>query len=115
MAVIGIDLGTTNSCAAALARGEPRVIPTAEGDRVTPSVVAFDAHGRSLVGTAAKRQALVNPENTIFSMKRFIGRSFGSPPVQQLLDKLPYHVSGSPQGDVRIDVQGQPHSPEASR
>ena len=80
--IIGIDLGTTNSVVAAMEGGEPQVIPNAEGSRITPSVVAFTKSGERLVGQVAKRQAITNPENTIFAVKRLIGRRFEDPEVQ---------------------------------
>ena len=93
--VIGIDLGTTNSCMAVLEGGEPTVIPNAEGGRTTPSVVAFSKSGERLVGSVARRQAVTNPENTVFSIKRFMGRKFGD--VSEEMKIVPYHVSRPPQ------------------
>ena len=88
--VIGIDLGTTNSCMAVLEGGEPTVIPNSEGGRTTPSVVAFSKSGERLVGSVARRQAVTNPENTVFSIKRFMGRKYGD--VAQEMSIVPYHV-----------------------
>ena len=90
--VIGIDLGTTNSCMAVMEGGEPTVIPNAEGGRTTPSVVAFTKDGQRLVGTPAKRQAVTNPKNTIFSIKRLIGRSYKSTEVQTAKTRMPYEI-----------------------
>ena len=90
--VIGIDLGTTNSCVAVMSGGDPVVIANAEGARTTPSVVAITDKGERLVGQIAKRQAITNPENTIFSVKRLMGRKFHSKQVQEALKRLPYKV-----------------------
>ena len=92
--VIGIDLGTTNSCMAVMEGGEPVVIPNAEGARMTPSVVAITKTGERLVGQVAKRQAVTNPENTVFCIKRFMGRKFNDPEVQRDLKLVPYKVDG---------------------
>ncbi len=112
MAVIGIDFGTTNSCAAILQGDEPAIIVNAEGERVTPSVVAIGRNGDRLIGNAAKRQAIVNPENTIFSVKRFIGRPFHSGPIQEYVKRFPFKITESPKGDVRFDASGKKFSPE---
>src|SRR5207237_5928708 len=106
---IGIDLGTTNSCMAVLEGGEPTVLENAEGGRTTPSVVAFTDSGERLVGTVAKRQAVMNPENTIFSIKRFMGRKEAE--VKEEETMVPYEVSAGPNGDVRIEVDGKQYSP----
>src|SRR5258706_590282 len=106
---IGIDLGTTNSCMAVLEGGEPTVIENAEGGRTTPSVVAFTESGERLVGTVAKRQAVMNPENTIFSIKRFMGRKEAE--VKEEESIVPYKVVAGPGGDVRVEVQGKQYSP----
>jgi molecular chaperone DnaK len=97
--IIGIDLGTTNSVVAAMEGGEPQVISNAEGGRITPSVVAFAKSGERLVGQVAKRQAITNPENTIFSIKRFMGRRFEDPEVQRSKDLVPYEVLKDPKSD----------------
>jgi len=97
--IIGIDLGTTNSVVAAMEGGEPQVIPNAEGSRITPSVVAFTKTGERLVGQVAKRQAITNPENTIFSIKRFMGRRWDDPEVQHSKDLVPYKVEKDPKSD----------------
>src|SRR5947199_2179251 len=107
--VIGIDLGTTNSVVAVLEGGEPVVIANAEGGRTTPSVVAFTKDGERLVGQVAKRQAVTNPENTIFSIKRFMGRRYDE--VTEEAKMVPYKVIKAPNGDVRIDVTGKLYSP----
>ncbi len=106
---IGIDLGTTNSCVAVMEGGEPTVLENAEGGRTTPSVVAFTESGERLVGTVAKRQAVMNPENTIFSIKRFMGRKEAEVKEEETI--VPYKVVAGPNGDVRIDVRGKQYSP----
>ena len=107
--VIGIDLGTTNSVVAVMEGGEPHVIPNQEGSRLTPSVVAFAKDGEILVGQVARRQAITNPENTVFSIKRFMGRRYEE--VQEEIKKVPYKVVKAPNGDVRIDIRGKLYSP----
>src|SRR5213595_210008 len=106
---IGIDLGTTNSCMAVLEGGEPTVIPNAEGGRTTPSVVAFTKDGQRLVGAPAKRQQVTNPQNTIFSIKRFMGRKFGE--VSEEMKIVPYEVSEGPNGDVRVKAASKDYAP----
>jgi molecular chaperone DnaK len=106
---IGIDLGTTNSCVAVLEGGEPTVLENAEGGRTTPSVVAFTEGGDRLVGTVAKRQAVMNPENTIFSIKRFMGRKEAEVKEEETI--VPYKVEAGPNGDVRVDARGKQYSP----
>ena len=106
---IGIDLGTTNSCVAVMEGGEPTVLENAEGGRTTPSVVAFTESGDRLVGTVAKRQAVMNPENTIFSIKRFMGRKEAEVKEEETI--VPYKVVAGPNGDVRVDVRGKQYSP----
>ena len=106
---IGIDLGTTNSCMAVLEGGEPTVIENAEGGRTTPSVVAFTASGERLVGTVAKRQAVTNPTNTVFSIKRFMGRKEGE--VREEESIVPYKVVSGPGGDARVEAGGKQYSP----
>src|SRR3954447_11396871 len=101
--VLGIDLGTTNSVVAIMEAGEPNVLENAEGSRLTPSVVAVNPKtGERLVGVVAKRQAVVNPENTIFSIKRFMGRKFDDPIVQEAIKHVPYRVTRAANGDVRV-------------
>ena len=107
--VIGIDLGTTNSCVAVMEGGEPVVIANTEGSRTTPSVVAFTKDGERLVGMVAKRQAVTNPENTIFSIKRFMGRRHGEVGSEEKL--VPYKVTSSPTGDCQVLVQGKTYRP----
>ena len=107
--VIGIDLGTTNSVVATLEGGEPTVIANSEGGRTTPSVVAFGKDGERLVGQVAKRQAVTNPENTIYSIKRFMGRKFSE--VSEEAKMVPYKVLSASNGDVRVDVRGKQSSP----
>ncbi|MFQ3537172.1 MAG: molecular chaperone DnaK, partial [Aggregatilineales bacterium] len=110
--VIGIDLGTTNSVMAVMEGGQPTVIPTSEGSRLLPSVVAVNPKtGERLVGHAARRQAVINPENTIFSIKRFMGRKFNDPEVQRAMKIVPYKVTEAPNGDVRVIMGGKEYSP----
>ena len=106
---IGIDLGTTNSCVAVMEGGEPTVLENAEGGRTTPSVVAFADSGDRLVGTVAKRQAVMNPENTIFSIKRFMGRKEAEVKEEETI--VPYEVVPGPNGDVRVEARGKQYSP----
>jgi molecular chaperone DnaK len=106
---IGIDLGTTNSCMAVLEGGEPTVIPNAEGGRTTPSVVAFAKDGQRLVGAPAKRQQVTNPQNTIFSIKRFMGRKFDE--VNEEMKIVPYDVVKGPNADVRVNAEGKQYAP----
>jgi molecular chaperone DnaK len=112
--IVGIDLGTTNSVIAVLEGGEPTVITTAEGSRLTPSIVAFTKTGERLVGQTAKRQATINPENTIFSVKRFIGRHFDDPETAEDRSRLPYPIEKGPQNDIRIrvPVKNQSYTPQ---
>jgi molecular chaperone DnaK len=107
--IIGIDLGTTNSAMAVLEGGEPTIIPNAEGGRTTPSVVAFTKTGEQLVGTVAKRQAVTNPENTVFSIKRFMGRKFSN--VSEEMKIVPYKVEEGPNSDVRVKIKDDQFSP----
>src|SRR4030043_1039957 len=100
---IGIDLGTTNSCVAIMEAGEPKVIPNVEGSRTTPSVVAFTESGERLVGQIAKRQSITNPMNTIFSVKRLIGRKYERPEVQRDLKILPYKSVRADNGAAHIE------------
>ncbi len=109
--IIGIDLGTTNSCVAVMEGGEPKVIPNQEGSRTTPSMVAFTESGERLVGQAAKRQAITNPENTIFAIKRLIGRKYDSKEVQEDIKVLPYKIVKAPNGDAWVRVRGKDYSP----
>ncbi len=109
--IIGIDLGTTNSVVAVMEGGEPVVIPSAEGERLVPSVVAVNKNHERLTGRVARNQAVVNPENTIFSIKRFMGRKFDDPEVQRALSRVPYKVAKAPNGDVRVVLDGKEYSP----
>jgi molecular chaperone DnaK len=108
---IGIDLGTTNSAVAVVQRGERVIIPNQEGHRTTPSVVAFTDKGERLVGQVAKRQAVTNPERTIFSIKRLMGRKFKSDEVQDAITKLPYKIVAAPNGDAHVEISGKSYSP----
>jgi molecular chaperone DnaK len=107
--VLGIDLGTTNSCMAVMEGGQPTVIPNAEGGRTTPSIVAFTKSGERLVGSAAKRQAVTNPKHTVFSIKRFMGRKFDE--VQQEIKRVPYEVVRAANGDVHVKIGDKTYSP----
>jgi molecular chaperone DnaK len=110
--IIGIDLGTTNSCVAVMeAGGEVKIITNAEGGRTTPSIVALTESGERIVGQAAKRQAVTNPENTVFGVKRLIGRKFNSKEVQDDIPVLPYKIDAAPNGDTRINLRGKQYSP----
>lgn len=109
--IIGIDLGTTNSCIAVMSNGEPTVVPNSEGGRTTPSVVAITDKEERLVGQIAKRQAIMNPEHTIFSVKRLMGRKFDAKEVKDALKRLPYTISQASNGDVRVGIRGKQYSP----
>ena len=109
--IIGIDLGTTNSVVAVMMGGEPVVIPSAEGERLVPSVVAVNKNGERLVGRVARNQAIVNSQNTIFSIKRFMGRKYEDAEVQRTLSRVPYQVGGADNGDVRVGMDGKDYSP----
>jgi len=110
--IIGIDLGTTNSVVSVMEGGSPTVISTSEGSRLLPSVVAFNKNGERLVGIPAKRQAVVNPENTVYSIKRFMGRRFDQVATERKM--VSYKVVSGPSGDVRIEipVNGQTYTPQ---
>ncbi len=108
--IIGIDLGTTNSCVAVMEGGEPKVITNAEGSRTTPSVVGFGKTGERLLGIVAKNQAIINPEKTIFSIKRFMGRKENEVSSEEKL--VSYHVVEGPNGDAMIDVEGKQYTPQ---
>src|SRR5437660_8473868 len=101
--VIGIDLGTTNSCMGVMEGGEPTVLENSEGKRTTPSVVAFTKSGERVIGDAAKRQAVTNSRNTIYSIKRFMGRKFDE--VQEEIKRMPYKVVKAPNGDCAVEVE----------
>jgi len=109
--IIGIDLGTTNSCVAIMEGGKPRVIENSEGDRTTPSVVAFLEDGEITVGQPAKRQAVTNPHNTLFAVKRLIGRRFGEPEVQKDIDLVPYKIVKNDNGDAWVEAHGKKMAP----
>ena len=109
--IIGIDLGTTNSCVAVLDGGEPKVIENAEGDRTTPSIIAYTNEGETLVGQPAKRQAVTNPNNTLFAIKRLIGRQFRDDVVQKDIKMVPYSVVANDNGDAWVEVNGDKMSP----
>jgi molecular chaperone DnaK len=109
--IIGIDLGTTNSCVAVIEGGVAQVIPNREGGRTTPSVVGFTEKGEQLVGQIAKRQAVTNAKNTVYAVKRLIGRKLNAPEVQQAQEVLPYQLTGSESSDVRIHILGKDYSP----
>src|SRR3954468_22752468 len=109
--ILGIDLGTTNSCMAVMEGGEPVVIPNAEGARTTPSIVAVTKGGERLVGQVAKRQAVTNPENTVFSIKRFMGRKLSDPEVQRDIKLVPYTVTAAGNGDAAVKMGDQSYSP----
>ena len=109
--VIGIDLGTTNSCVAVMEGKEARVIENAEGTRTTPSMVAFAKNGEVLVGQSAKRQAVTNPANTVSAVKRLIGRRFDDPTVEKDRGLVPYKIVRGDNGDAWVEVEGKRHSP----
>jgi len=110
--ILGIDLGTTNSCVAIVEATVPRVLANREGSRTTPSIVAFAEEGDRLVGQIAKRQAITNPENTVFAVKRLIGRKHNDPHVEKAREVLPYHLVKAVNGDIKIDIRDRQYSPE---
>src|SRR5471032_2793255 len=110
--IIGIDLGTTNSCVAIMEGGQPKVIENSEGARTTPSVVAYAEDGEILVGAPAKRQAVTNAKNTIFAVKRLIGRKFEEKEVQKDIGLMPYKISKADNGDAWVEVRGEKRSEE---
>jgi molecular chaperone DnaK len=107
--IIGIDVGTTNSVVAVMQAGEPAVVPNQEGSRLTPSVVGFTKAGERLVGQVAKRQAITNPENTVYSIKRFMGRRHEEVPTE--MTEVPYQVVRASNGDARVDIMGKQYAP----
>ncbi|MBY0583094.1 MAG: Hsp70 family protein, partial [Sphingomonas sp.] len=109
--VIGIDLGTTNSCVAVMEGGKPKVIENAEGARTTPSIVAFAKDGERLIGQPAKRQAVTNPDNTVFAVKRLIGRRFDDPITKKDTELVPYAIAKGPNGDAWVNAGGEDYSP----
>ena len=109
--VIGIDLGTTNSCVAVMDGKEPRVIENAEGARTTPSIIGFTKDDERLVGQPAKRQAVTNPENTVYAIKRLIGRRFKDKDVQEMADKAPFKIVEGDNGDAWVEIDGEKMAP----
>ena len=109
--IIGIDLGTTNSCVAVMEGGEVRVIENSEGDRTTPSIVGFTSEDEVLVGQAAKRQAVTNPTNTLYAVKRLIGRRFEEDVVQRDIDLVSYKIVKADNGDAWVEAQGKKMAP----
>lgn len=110
--ILGIDLGTTNSCAAILENQSPVIVPNKEGSRITPSVIGFTEKKEILVGHIARRQAITNPQNTVFGIKRLIGRKFNSLEIQTMLDTLPYNVVEAENGDAAVEIMGRVYSPQ---
>ena len=109
--VIGIDLGTTNSCVALMEGGEPKVLTNAEGARTTPSMVAFTNSGERLVGQVAKRQAITNPDKTVFAIKRLIGRRFDAPEVKKALKNSPFAIVEGTHNQAQVEIGGKRYSP----
>ena len=109
--IIGIDLGTTNSCVAVMEGGKPRVIENAEGTRTTPSIIAYQEDGEILAGAPAKRQAVTNPKNTLFAVKRLIGRRFEEKEVQKDIGLMPYTITKADNGDAWVEVRGKKMAP----
>src|SRR6056300_474121 len=105
--IIGIDLGTTNSCVAVMEGTDAKVIENSEGDRTTPSIIAYTDEGEILVGQSAKRQAVTNPNNTLFAVKRLIGRKFDSEVVQKDMGMVPYNIIKASNGDAWIEAKGE--------
>ncbi|MBT3711730.1 MAG: Hsp70 family protein, partial [Anaerolineae bacterium] len=113
--IIGIDLGTTNSAVAVMDGGEPVIIPSSEGERLVPSVVAVNKNGERLVGRVARNQSIINSQNTISSIKRFMGNKFDDVEVQGLIGRVPYTVTGASNGDIRVTLDEKEYSaPEIS-
>ena len=109
--IIGIDLGTTNSCVCIMENGQPKVIENSEGSRTTPSIVAYTEEGEVLVGAPAKRQAVTNPKNTLYAAKRLIGRRFQEGEVQKAIKLAPYSIVQGPNGDAWVEVRGKKMAP----
>ena len=110
--VIGIDLGTTNSCVAIMDGSQPRIIENSEGARTTPSIIAYQEDGEVLVGASAKRQAVTNPKNTLYAVKRLIGRKFAEKEVQKDIDLMPYKIAAADNGDAWVEVRGNRMAPQ---
>src|SRR5215210_6585875 len=110
--VVGIDLGTTNCCVAVLEGGAVQIVPNKEGGRTTPTVVGFTDKGERLIGQIAKRQAVTNASNTVYAVKRLMGRKFNTPEAQRTRDSAPFEIVDSANGDARIRVQGRVYSPQ---
>src|SRR5438105_554909 len=110
--IIGIDLGTTNSCVAVMENGVPKVIENSEGARTTPSIVAYMDDGEILTGAPGKRQAVTNPKNTLYAVKRLIGRRFEEKEVQKDIDLMPYKISAADNGDAWVEVRGNRMAPQ---
>ncbi|NLA93616.1 MAG: Hsp70 family protein, partial [Spirochaetales bacterium] len=108
--IIGIDLGTTNSCVSVMENGDPVVIQNLEGQRTTPSIVGFTAKGERLVGQPAKNQIVTNAENTVSSIKRFVGRRFGEIPGE--VSKVPYKITSGPSDEIRVSIRDKDYSPQ---
>ena len=109
--IIGIDLGTTNSCVAVMESGKPKVIENSEGNRTTPSIIAYQDGGEILTGAPAKRQAVTNPKNTLFAVKRLIGRRFEEDEVQKDIKLMPYSITKADNGDAWVEVNGEKVAP----
>lgn len=112
--IIGIDLGTTNSCVAVMDSAQPRVLENSEGDRTTPSIIAYTQDDETLVGQPAKRQAVTNPQNTLFAIKRLIGRRFTDEEVQRDIKIMPYKIVKADNGDAWVETRGQKRRPHRS-
>src|SRR5881628_89851 len=110
--MIGIDLGTTNSCVSIIENGQPKVIENSEGARTTPSIIAYQEDGEILVGAPAKRQAVTNPKNTLFAVKRLIGRKFEEKEVQKDIHLMPYKIQKADNGDAWVEVRGKKVAPQ---
>ena len=109
--IIGIDLGTTNSCVSVMEGNTPKIIENSEGARTTPSIIAYQEDGEVLVGASAKRQAVTNPRNTLYAVKRLIGRKFAEKEVQKDIDLMPYKIAAADNGDAWVEAQGKMYSP----
>lgn len=112
--MIGVDLGTTNSCVAVIENGQPTVIPTRQGQRTLPSIVAFGDDSQEIVGATAQRQAVTNPNRTIFGIKRLIGRKASDPQLEHWKKSVPYDITAAPNGDAWVSTRDGDHSPPRS-